>query len=356
MTLLFCSISALFLSLLLTPVIKKVAFIVGAVDAPNARKVHTKTMPRLGGVAIFLSFLIAYALAIVVGGVKPTPFINAYLLGSLVIVFTGIIDDIRELSAKEKLLGQLIAGIIVVVYGFRVDFLHLPFAENVWHVGWLSIPITILWIVGVTNAVNLIDGLDGLAAGVSGIACISLLLVSLSMGNMSIALLLVIMIGSIAGFLFYNFHPAKIFMGDSGSMFLGFSLSVFSLLELKQVTLLSFVIPILVLAIPLSDTFYAILRRILNRQPISKPDKNHLHHTLLHLGFSHRKTVLLIYGISLGFGLTAVLLTKLAAWLAIIIIFVSLIAIQLFAELTGLMSQKHKPLLTFFQAIVSRFK
>lgn len=356
MILAFSSISALLLSLLLTPIIKFVAVKIGAVDAPNARKVHTKPMPRLGGVAIFLSFVIAYGLAVWIGDFKPTPFINAYLLGSLVIVFTGIIDDMRELSAKEKLLGQLIAGIIVVVYGFRVNLLNFPFADNELHVGLLSIPITILWIVGVTNAVNLIDGLDGLAAGVSGIACVSLLLVSLSMGNTSIALLLVIMIGSIVGFLFYNFHPAKIFMGDSGSMFLGFSLSVFSLLELKQVTLLSFVIPILVLAIPLSDTFYAILRRILNRQPISKPDKNHLHHTLLHLGFSHRTTVLLIYALSLGFGLTAVLLTKLAAWLVIVIILFSLVGIQLFAEITGLMSKKHKPLLSFLHAIVNRFR
>ncbi|WP_202079415.1 glycosyltransferase family 4 protein [Caldalkalibacillus salinus] len=321
-----------------TPFVKKLAFRIDAVDKPNHRKVHSKIMPRLGGLAIFIGFAFAFI------GFMPHTMIGwGLFLGGLIIIVIGILDDMMELSPKAKLAGQLAAAITVVGFGLRMELLNLPFEEAPWILGWFAIPITIFWIVGVTNAVNLIDGLDGLAAGVSGIATGTILVMSLIMGNGFVALYAAILLGAIIAFLCFNFHPAKIFMGDTGALFLGFNLAALSLLGFKQVTLASFIIPILILGVPLSDTFFAIIRRIVNRKPISEADKNHLHHCIQALGFGHRATVLIIYGIAAAFGTCAILLSKTELWFTLVLVSVLALALQVGAEAIGLVNTKDRP-------------
>jgi UDP-N-acetylmuramyl pentapeptide phosphotransferase/UDP-N-acetylglucosamine-1-phosphate transferase len=233
-------------SLLLTPAVKAFAFKIGAVDRPNARKVHTRIMPRLGGLAIFAAFAAGlFALLPLLPDAMLSGydmrFIAALLAGGTIIVLIGALDDRFELSAKVKLLGQVAAACVVVFgFGIRINLLNIPFGETMQPVAeWLAIPLTILWIVGCTNAINLIDGLDGLAAGVSGIAIATILVMAAIMGSEPVLLLSAPLLGGIIGFLRYNFHPAKIFMGDSGSLFLGFSLATLSMLGFKQVTIVS---------------------------------------------------------------------------------------------------------------------
>jgi UDP-GlcNAc:undecaprenyl-phosphate/decaprenyl-phosphate GlcNAc-1-phosphate transferase len=208
-----------------------------------------------------------------------------------------------------------------------------------------------LWIVGVTNAINLIDGLDGLAAGVSAIATATMLALAVMMGNVAVILLCAILLGSILGFLVYNFHPAKIFMGDSGALFLGFTLATLSVLGFKQATVISFVVPLLILGVPISDTFFAILRRRITKTPISVADKGHLHHCLLRIGFSHRATVLIIYGIATVFGLAAVLLSQSSLWLGLVMIALILLAIEVGGEMLGIMTKRKRPVLRFFRKV-----
>lgn len=351
--------AACVLALLLTPVVKRFAFWVGAVDAPNHRKVHTRIMPRLGGLAIFLAFIGSYFVISPALDVFHSDAALGLLVGGLVIVITGALDDRFELSPKLKLLGQVIAASIVVAFGLKIDLVNIPFGDSNLSIGWLSIPITILWIVGVSNAINLIDGLDGLSAGVSAIATSTILVLSLMMGNVTVALLSVILLGSIIGFLFYNFHPAKIFMGDSGALFLGFALATLSILGFKQATVVSLLIPIMILGVPLSDTFFAIMRRYVNKLPISAPDKSHLHHCLLQMGFKHRTAVLIIYGIALVFGSCAVLSSFLLSsqdtlWGVVIVIVALLMVMVLGAEAIGIISKSRKPVLNFLQRLAGK--
>ena len=277
------------LSVSITPLVKKLAIAIGAIDKPDPRKVHQKIMPRLGGLAIYISFIIGF-LALGLMNRETLPII----IGCTIIIITGILDDKFTLSAKVKLLGQIVAAIVVVMNGVVIEFINLPFGGML-EFGIFSIPITILWIVGITNAVNLIDGLDGLAAGVSSIALITISGMAFLKGDLFTFSLGIILLGSTLGFLVHNFYPAKIFMGDTGALFLGYMISILSLLGFKNVTMLSLIVPIIILGVPISDTFFAIIRRFLNRSPISAPDKSHLHHCLLRSGFSHRQTVLLIY-------------------------------------------------------------
>ncbi|WP_100332384.1 glycosyltransferase family 4 protein [Bacillus xiapuensis] len=331
-------------SLLITPLVKKLAIAVGAVDKPNYRKVHQKIMPRMGGLAIFFSFIIGMLI------LQPYAEFNAAIIvGSIIIILTGVLDDRFELSAKVKLAGQVLAALIVVVYGgVQVEFINLPFGGQM-EFGYLSIPLTILWIVGITNAINLIDGLDGLAAGVSSIALLTISLVAFMKGDVYVMSVALIVLGSTLGFLRYNFHPAKIFMGDTGALFLGYIISVLALLGFKNITVVSLIIPIIILGVPITDTFFAIVRRKVNKQPLSAPDKSHLHHCLLRLGFTHKQTVLIIYAIASMFGLAAVIFTKATLWGAIILIGVLVIAIELFVESVGLVSSNYKPLIKFMR-------
>ncbi|WP_042471058.1 glycosyltransferase family 4 protein [Bacillus ndiopicus] len=333
-------IVAFIAAIVLTPLVKRLAFRIGAVDAPNYRKVHARIMPRLGGLAIFGAFLIGLAV------LRPeNEYTLAIILGATIIVATGVVDDMYEISAKAKLIGQIAAAaVIVFVGGIDIDFINLPFGGML-NFGFLSIPFTIIWIVGITNAINLIDGLDGLAAGVSAIALITLAGMAFSMGNIFVLVMAAILAMSTLGFLFYNFHPAKIFMGDTGALFLGFMIAVFSLLGFKNVTVISFIIPVIMLGVPISDTFFAIVRRVRMKQKWSDPDKSHLHHRLLDMGFSHRQTVLIIYGIASMFGLAAVIFSMSTVWGAILLVTVILVAIELFVEIIGLAGKNYKPLL-----------
>ncbi|QJE31420.1 glycosyltransferase family 4 protein [Heyndrickxia coagulans] len=331
------------LTILLTPLIKKLAIRIGAVDKPNQRKVHMKVMPRLGGLAIYISFIAGVLL------LQPdNPHSLPILLGSLIIVLTGIIDDIRELSPRVKLMGQLAAALVVVLSGIHVEFINLPFGGQL-EFGIFSIPLTILWIVGVTNAINLIDGLDGLAAGVSSIALLTISGMAIIMGDAYVTVLGLILMASTIAFLFYNFYPAKIFMGDTGALFLGYMISVLSLLGFKNVTFISLIIPALILGVPISDTFFAIIRRLVHKQPLSAPDKLHLHHCLLRLGFSHRQVVLIIYAIAAMFSLAAFIFSMATLWGSLIFIGVILITIEIFVESIGLVGKDYKPLLNFIK-------
>lgn len=349
------------LALCLTPLVKKFALAIGATDVPNARKVHTRIMPRLGGLGIFLAFVLGL---LVISPFVPydfsardVNFIKALLSGGGLIVLLGSLDDKFELSAKIKLLGQ-IAAACIVVFGFNitVDFVNIPFNNTYSSLeSWIAVPLTIFWIVGVTNAVNLIDGLDGLAAGVSGIAIATIATMAFLMGNVMVAMLCLLLLGCIVGFLFFNFHPAKIFMGDAGSLFLGFCLALLALLGFKQIAVVSFITPLLIIGVPLSDTFFAIVRRKLQKKPIFAPDKGHLHHCLRELGFSHRQTVLIIYGIAAFFGILAVIQSSSALyeanWVTFVVICVMLFVLQIGAEVIGLVGQTKKPLLSFLSRV-----
>jgi UDP-GlcNAc:undecaprenyl-phosphate GlcNAc-1-phosphate transferase len=245
--------------------VKKLAFKLGATDSPNKRKVHVKIMPRLGGLAIYISFLLGLFI------LQPdSPYHAAIIAGGVIILATGILDDLYQLSAKIKFVLQIISALIVVMWGgVEVEFINLPF-NGYLEFGIFSVPITVLWIVGVTNAINLIDGLDGLAAGVSSIAFITISGMAIVMGNGYVVAMGTILLASTLGFLIYNFHPAKIFMGDTGALFLGYMISVLALLGFKNVTIISFVVPIIILGVPISDTFFAIIRRIYNKKSLSQ--------------------------------------------------------------------------------------
>jgi UDP-GlcNAc:undecaprenyl-phosphate/decaprenyl-phosphate GlcNAc-1-phosphate transferase len=338
-------------SILLTPLVRKLAFIIGATDRPNYRKLHQKLMPRLGGLAIYGSFLIGIFIF------QPENPNSKYIfLGSAIILVTGVLDDMLELSAKIKFFSQLIAAAIVVfIGGIQVTFINLPFGGQ-FELGILSVPLTIIWIVGITNAINLIDGLDGLAAGVCCIALVTISWMAFVMGDFYVLTIGLIILGSTLGFLLYNFHPAKIFMGDTGALFLGYMISTLSLLGFKNVTFISFIVPVIILGVPISDTLFAIIRRMVNKKPLSAPDKSHLHHCLLQEGFSHRGTVLIIYGISAFFGIVAVIFSQSNFLGSFILIIILLLFIELLAEIIGLAGKNYRPLIKLFQSIIYRKK
>jgi UDP-GlcNAc:undecaprenyl-phosphate/decaprenyl-phosphate GlcNAc-1-phosphate transferase len=333
-----------FSSILITPLIKKLAFLIGATDQPNQRKVHQSVMPRLGGLAIFISFIVGITIFRPVNAAS-----SAIIIGCVIIIFTGLLDDLFELSARHKLIGQLAAACVVVFWGdLQVVFINLPFGGQL-QFGLLSIPFTILWIVGITNSINLIDGLDGLAAGVSSIALITISGIAFLQGNFYVAAVGLIVIASTLGFLIYNFHPAKIFMGDTGALFLGYIISVLSLLGFKNITFISLIIPIIILAVPISDTFFAILRRIIHKKPLGAPDKQHLHHCMLRLGYTHRQTVLLIYAMSAFFGLVAVIFSQARIGGALVLIAIVILIIEIIAEKIGLVGRNYRPILNIVQ-------
>ena len=285
------------------PVVKKIAEFIGAMDVPNARKVHTKPIPRLGGLGIYTGFLLGYMLF----GLHSIQ-MNAILIGSFIILVTGIFDDIKPVPAKWKFLAQTVGASIVPLYG-GILLQDISAFGLYFNFGVFAYPITILFIVSVINCINLIDGLDGLSSGIASIYFLTVGIIGLLLnhfGGLDI-ILTFIMLGSTLGFLLHNFNPAKIFMGDSGSMFLGYIIAVIALLGFKNITLTSFLIPILLLAIPIMDTLFAILRRLINHKPIGEPDKNHLHHQLLKLKLSQRKTVLIIYLVDILFAIASII-------------------------------------------------
>lgn len=291
-------------SFLLSFIIKKVAKHINAMDIPNERKIHKKPMPRLGGLAIFLSFLLGYILY----GDTSNQMISV-LIGGFILILTGIIDDINPIKARYKLICQLASAIIVVLYG-NLYFTHLTILGlNLIFPTWLNMILSIAFIVVIINAINLIDGLDGLAAGVSSIYFLTIAILGFILnrfGGLDIILSL-IMLGSTLGFLVHNFPPAKLFMGDTGSMFLGFMIAIIALLGYKVATITSIIIPLIILFIPLSDVILAIFRRLLKKESIAHPDKEHLHHQLLRMTSSPTKTVLIIYIFNILFSAVSIL-------------------------------------------------
>lgn len=293
---------ALIVSYAVTPGVKKLAIRIGAIDKPDERKVHTHVIPRLGGLAIYIGFMAAVLYSMPVF----SEFFG-FLLGAAAIVLLGIWDDIRNIPAKVKLAGQIVAAAIPVAYGVQIEWVTNPFGTILIIPEWLAVPVTVFWIVGFTNTVNLIDGLDGLAAGVSVIASISMFFMAVSMNQYLPAMILVAMSGAALGFLQYNFNPAKIFMGDTGSMLLGYTMAVVAVLGLvKTAATVALIVPIIALGVPIMDTLFAIIRRKMSGVPVFQPDKGHLHHRLLALGMTQKQAVLSMYMVSVLLGFVAV--------------------------------------------------
>lgn len=290
-SLLYIIIPLLFVALF-TPVIKKVAVHINALDIPDKRKIHKKPIPRLGGLAIVSGFLLGYMLF-----GEPSVLMNSILIGSFIIVITGIIDDIKPISAKVKFLLQFIAVLVVVLYG-NINISKLTVFGYLIDFKWLTIPFTILFLLTCINCMNLIDGMDGLSSGISAIYFLTIGIISFAMGRFGIYYIIsLILLGCTLGFLIHNFNPADIFLGDSGSMFLGYMVGVVALLGYKSVVLTSVVIPFLIIIIPLLDVIFAIIRRKLKGESIATPDASHIHHQILRRTSSQKKTVLIIYAV-----------------------------------------------------------
>ena len=315
----------------ITPYTIRLAKKVGALDIPKeSRKIHKKPMPRLGGLAIMAGFFISVIYLLVVMSIEKS--INlfdnenyyikliAFFTGSIILGIFCFFDDVKNINPFIKLLGQIIAALIVAFSGIQIDkipFLSTLIAENA-----SRILFTVIWIVGITNAINLIDGLDGLSSGVSLISCISLVIIFALNGSPLISILLVTALaGSILGFLPYNFNPAKTFLGDTGSNFLGYTLSIISIMGVaKTYTAIVIIAPLFVFAIPLLDTSFAIFRRIIKTKSIKgvfKADKEHLHHKIMKHGYSQKQAVLILYGLSATFGMFAIILLDSGIWKAL---------------------------------------
>lgn len=301
------AIIAIIISAVLTPQMKKVAVKFGMIDVPkDKRRIHNRPIPLLGGLSIYISFVITLILnkGIVTNAQK------GILLGATVIVIGGLIDDKYDIKPWCKLMFQIASSIILICFGIRINVVTNPMS-NIYefiNVGVMYIPFTIIWVVGITNAVNLIDGLDGLAAGVSFIAGTTLFIIALLNGRSDAALLTIILSGAILGFLPYNFNPASIFMGDTGSQFLGFMLAAISIEgAIKSAAAFSIAVPILALGIPIYDTLFAMIRRKINGRPIMSADRGHLHHRLLDMGLTQRQAVAVIYLISAILGSLSVI-------------------------------------------------
>ncbi|MBQ6465226.1 MAG: undecaprenyl/decaprenyl-phosphate alpha-N-acetylglucosaminyl 1-phosphate transferase [Oscillospiraceae bacterium] len=289
----------------LTPAVKILAETLGAVDQPGGRRIHDHPIPRMGGLAICLAFLSAALLL-----ARLSRAVVGTLLGALIIALMGAADDLVQLSPRKKLAVQCAAALTAMACGVRIEFISTPAgAEPFLALGKLSGPLTLLWLVGCTNAVNLIDGLDGLAAGVSAISSLTLFEAALLAGQPNAALLLAALTGACLGFLPYNFHPAVIFMGDLGSQFLGFVLACVSVIgAFKLQTALTFAVPVLSLALPLADTVCSFFRRLLHGQSPFHADRGHFHHRLLALGFSQKQAAAVLYAASALSGLAALCL------------------------------------------------
>ena len=326
---------SLVISWILTPAVKKLAFHLGAVDRPKARKVHHRIMPRMGGLAIFIGFMTAALTTL-----ELTTDVIGILLGGAAIAAVGMVDDMIQLSAKVKLVGQIVAALIPVLFGVRIEWLNNPWG-GYFYLDYLSVPFTVFWIVSLTNVVNLIDGLDGLAAGVSAIASVTVIMVALQQGMYPVAIMTASLAGAIIGFIRYNFNPATIFMGDTGSLFLGYMLAAISIFgAVKSAATIALLVPAIALGLPIMDTAFAILRRYKNGRPIFQPDKGHIHHRLLAMGFSQRQAVIFMYLISAGLCLAAVLLTEVDGVYALVLLGVLITIIFIGAKKIGILKDR----------------
>jgi len=303
---------AFLIALAATPFAIWIAPKIGAMDVPkDARRMHKKAIPRFGGLAIMLGVLISVAVFL-----RGNEHLPAILIGGSLIYALGVVDDFTDLPAKLKFGYEAFVAVLMYALGVRIEFVSNYFGKGVWQFGAvLCFFVTVVWIIGITNTINLLDGLDGLAAGVAAIASLSIAYVAFihgdKFGMMAVCVGMMAVAGGAIGFLPYNFYPAKIFMGDGGSLFLGFMIAIFSVISpLKRSTLIAVIVPVLVLGIPIFDTLLAIVRRLLSGKPIMSPDKEHLHHHLMRSGYGQRRAVIMIYGISVIMGMAAVLVSR----------------------------------------------
>ena len=344
-------VTAFLVALITTPIVKSLAQKWGAVDVPkDNRRMHDHPIPLMGGLAIFLGFL--FSVIVFIRFIQPdgmTRPLQGMLLGAVIIVILGIFDDIYALPAMPKLLVQIAAAGIAVWSGNVIEVISNPniFSSNpYWELGWLSVPFTVIWIVAVTNAVNLIDGLDGLACGVSTISSMTMLVIALAVAEPNVAVLMACLAGGCIGFLPYNMNPAKIFMGDTGSTFLGYVLGVVSIQGLfKYYAVISFVVPFLMLGLPIFDTCFAFIRRVAHGQSPMHADRSHVHHRLIDMGLSQKQAVAVLYVISAILGLSAVVLTTAGSLRAMLLLFAlcvtGAIAARIFLHGSGEQGQEH---------------
>lgn len=345
--------ATMIISAILTPFVRRISFKVGAIDKPTARRVNKVPMPTMGGLAIFIAF--NFSLFFLLRNQIPNPQFYGIFFGECIILVTGIIDDIFELRPIQKMIGILLAALAVYLFAnVRMTTLTFPFIGIV-NFGWFSLPITLLWIAAITNAINLLDGLDGLATGVTIIALFTTGftgLFFLPSTNIYIVIMIFTLVAAEIGFLPYNFFPARIYLGDTGALFIGFMISIFSLSGLKNATFITILIPVMILGVPLTDTVYAILRRLLNKESISHADKRNLHHRLMQMGLTHRQTVLVIYGISLIFSFIALLYPVSTLWGSVLLTIGILIGIEIFVEAIGLVGENRTPMLNWIRKLV----
>ena len=307
-------------SFLSTPLVKNLAVKIGAVDVPkDDRRMHKTPIPRLGGLAIFFAFMLSVLLF-----VEIDQQLRGILLGSVIIVILGVLDDIYTLKAVPKFLVQIFAAVVVVLHGCTIQFLSNPnvFSASTYvNLGWIQYPLTVIWIVAITNAVNFIDGLDGLAVGVSAISTASQLVIALLVAEGNIAVILAALLGACLGFIPYNLNPAKIFMGDTGSTFLGFIMACLSILGLfKLYAVISFAVPFLILGVPIFDICFAVTHRLAKGQNPMQPDRGHIHHRIIDMGFTQKQSVAITYMLTAILGLCAVVLTTSGEMRALVLI------------------------------------
>ncbi|WP_127848939.1 glycosyltransferase family 4 protein [Lacticaseibacillus hulanensis] len=347
-------VATMIISAAITPFVRRLAFVIGAVDKPNKRRVNKVPMPTIGGLAVFLAF--TFGTFVLLRPQFNTHLIFSLFLAESVVIITGLIDDVKELTPRQKMFGLFIAALIVYfLAGVRMTKINIGPVH--WELGWLSLPITLFWILGISNAVNLIDGLDGLATGVSIISLTTMGIIGfffLNVAQVGTSIMIFTLVAALLGFLPHNFYPARIFLGDTGSLFIGFMLSVLSLQGLKNVTFISLIMPVIALGVPITDTLFAIIRRLLNRVPISQADKHHLHHRLMQLGLTHRQTVLVIYGIELVFAMIALLYPLNTSMGNILLTIGVLFGLEMFVELIGLLGKNRTPLLFMIRHLVHR--
>lgn len=336
------------ISLALTPLVKTYSVLCGAYAKENKRTVHHGKISRIGGVAIYLAFIISMAFF-----VQADQAIRGLVISSSIMFFTGLIDDLIDMKPIVKLGFEVLAALVLIYFGIGVDVIRMPFGVSI-DMGLISFLFTIIWVAGITNAVNLIDGLDGLAGGMCVIILVVIGSISIIERRMDVMMITFILAASTAGFLIYNAHPASIFMGDCGSLFLGFMISAISLLGFKSSTILTLALPILLLMLPIIDTLSAILRRTLKGMKFMEADKSHLHHLLMKQ-FGHRNTVIIMCGLTALFGLSAFayMINRNIGFLVMVII---LFGVELFIEKSAMISEHFHPLMGIYHRFKRKLK
>lgn len=335
----------LIISVILTPIVNWIALKLDIYAHTNERTIHKGKIVRIGGVAIYVAFILA--MTYFSDGIDNA--IQGLLIGSAIMFLGGLIDDIVDLNPLLKLAFQFAAAFVLIqIGGVELGTIHLPF-NIVIDMGIISLLITFVWVIGITNAINLIDGLDGLASGVSTIVLLTIAAISIADDRADIAMISLIVAGATLGFLFFNFHPAKLFMGDCGALFLGFIVAAISLMGFKGSTFITLGFPMLLLAVPIIDTISAMLRRLLSGKRFTDADKGHLHHVLMNR-FGHRNTVFIIYAITIAFGISAYIYIS-NKTIGLVCVAALFIGLEIFIEKTHMISNNFHPLTSLYRLI-----